>query len=246
MPLVDSFSTHVREGESVAIVGESGAGKSSVLLSVLGLLREQFEVSGKALFRDTDLLALNEIKMRAVRGKQIGYVSQNCLQSFDPLFKVGTQFYELLKLYYPSLKKADHLKIAFDLLGEMHLSHFEKLLNNNIFELSGGMLQRLSIAFALAGKPKLLLADELTSSLDAEVEEKILTLLLQRVKKQNMGFLWITHDLRLAEKFADQIIVMKNGSIVEKGETSDVIQNPKKPYTVNLLSNRPEGMRADA
>lgn len=244
--VVDSFSLQMKEGESVALVGESGAGKSSVLLSVLGLLNKNFVVTGQINFQHRDLLQLKEKQWQKIRGHEIGYVSQNCLQSFDPFFKVGTQIKELLKLYYPRILCSQLEEKIKQLLQSVELGEERNILKKYPSQLSGGMAQRLAIAFAVAGRPSLLLADELTSALDKNVEKEVMQTLIKNMHLENRALLWVTHDLKLAEKFADRIVVMKEGKKVEAGSAKEILQAPVHRYTKHLIESIPSTVRANA
>lgn len=208
--IVESVSFQLPKGKSYALVGRSGSGKSTVLHSILQLLPSDFWVQGEISYEGSNLLHWNEKQMRAIRGKRIGFVFQNCLNSFDPLFSVGHQIEEAFKLYFPKIKKSERKEKILNLFEKVGLD------GNSVWkafphELSGGMIQRAAIAMALSGSPELLLADELTSALDKKLQWQVLDTLHALVKEINFSLLWVTHDLKLAEKYADRILVMKEG-----------------------------------
>ncbi len=242
--VLNQVSFELRPGQSIAIVGESGAGKSSVLHSILKLLPKTFSARGEISFENSNLLAFSEKQMQLVRGRQISFVFQNCLNSFDPIFTVGSQMDECLRHYFPKMRKADRLVERQKLLATVGLqdSNVSSLFPH---ELSGGMIQRVAVAQALSGKPDIVLADELINALDSKLQIQTMNLLLDQVRSSGLALLWVTHDLRLARQFADKIIVMREGKIVESSAPEPLFLSPQTSYSQFLLSCLPSGSRRD-
>ena len=210
-----------------ALAGESGAGKSLTASALIGLLPERARTSGHALYHGRDLLTLSERQWQDLRGRKISLVFQNPLETLNPSYRAGTQLKRVLRMHglYKGRAQLEELFRSVGLLGsERKYPH----------ELSGGMRQRLSLLLALSLEPELLIADEVTSSLDREQEELILRLLTEKQKAQGFSLLLITHDLRLAERYADRIAVMKDGEVVEEGPAS-LLSSPSHPHTRALV-----------
>ena len=231
----------IHPGEKVALVGESGSGKTVTALSLLGLVQNA-EVSGQAAFAGregpVDLLSIPERQLRGIRGEDIAMIFQEPMTALNPLFPVGDQIAEVLELK-KGLSRADAAQEAIKLLAETGISEAARRAKAFPHQLSGGQRQRAMIAMALACQPKLLLADEPTTALDVTLRVQILDLLTVLQRRNNMAVLLITHDLNLVRRFADRIVVMENGHIVETGPVAQVFANPQHAYTRKLIASRP-------
>ncbi|MDQ2687578.1 MAG: ABC transporter ATP-binding protein [Armatimonadota bacterium] len=236
---VDGVSFHVNRGETRAIVGESGCGKSMTALSLLQLVPEPagFIDSGRILFEGHDLLDLTWDQMRAVRGKDVGMIFQEPMTSLNPTFTIGWQLREAMTIHGTSAADAD--AHAVELLERIGLKNAAGAMRQYPHELSGGMRQRVMIAMALANRPKLLIADEPTTALDVTVQAQILALIRELQAETGMAVLLITHDLGIVAEVADQVSVMYAGQIVEEAPTRDLYKNPLHPYTQGLFASLP-------
>ncbi len=218
----------IPRNQITVIVGQSGSGKSTLLKATIGLLSDDAKITeGKILFKEANLLKKN---LDGYRGKKIGVIFQNPLTYFDDYQNIEKHFYESLHTHFKYSKKQSR-KIAIHYLKQMGLE--ETILNKYPFELSGGMAQRVMIALVLCLQPSLVLADEPTSSLDVVIQKQILDYLLN-LKKQTT-FVFVTHNIQVARYIADQIVVIKEGMIVEKGNVETIFNAPKHPYTKSLL-----------
>ena len=242
-PRSNSFS--VNKGELVAIVGESGSGKSVTALSVLQLLPKQATVSGKVVFFDadghpSDLLKLSDKKINSIRGNKIAMIFQEPMTSLNPVFNCGYQVMEAIQLHQKVNKETARQK-TIELFEKVKLPEPEKLISRYPHELSGGQKQRVMIAMAMSCNPDILIADEPTTALDVTVQKTILELIKSLQQQNNMGVIFITHDLGVVADIADKILVMHKGEIVEQGFAKDILQAPQHPYTKALLACRPAG-----
>jgi len=236
---VRDVSFEVFPNETVAIVGESGCGKSALAKSILGLLPETAKIiNGSISYDDNDLLSLKEISLRSIRGKEIGMVFQDPFLSLNPTMKIGQQICEALFAHRVSSVKYAK-SICYKILSEVRIKNPEAVFEMYPHQLSGGMKQRILIAIAVVCKPKLLIADEPTTALDVTVQTQILKLLKDLQKGYNMSMLLITHDMTVVADICDKMIVMYAGEIVEMGKTQDIINSPKHPYTRMLLDSVP-------
>lgn len=232
---VDEVSFHMVRGETLALVGESGSGKSISALSLTKLApRAAQYAGGKILFNQQDMLALTERELRAIRGSQISYIFQEPMVSFNPVFTVGWQIEEALKLHR---KGIDRNAEVVRLLELVHLP--DRLAKVYPHEMSGGQLQRCMIAMALACSPELLVADEPTTALDVTVQREILNLLRELSEKVGLSILMITHNLGIVSDLADRVCVMQNGKVVEEGVTRQVLDAPQEAYTQQLMAAVP-------
>ncbi len=235
---VKNISFKLGKGEIVGIVGESGSGKSVTALSVLGLLPYPRAFHGNEssiLFEGKEIIGAKENQLRKIRGKEVGFIFQEPMSSLNPLHKIGNQIAEVLKLHR-RLSDKQLQKEVVRLLKLTGIPHPELKKEAYPFELSGGQRQRVMIAMAIANNPKLLIADEPTTALDVTIQAQIIDLLMDLRKKLNMAILFISHDLTLVRKIADKVCVMKNGEMVEQGAVREIFENPKHPYTKELIS----------
>jgi oligopeptide/dipeptide ABC transporter ATP-binding protein len=236
---VDGISFDVEAGETVGLVGESGCGKTIVALSILNLIPHPGRVvSGRVLFEGKDLLRLQPEEMRKVRGAGIGIVFQEAAAALNPVYRIGGQIADVIRLHR-GLARRDARREAVQVLGAMGIPEPEKRARSYPFELSGGMKQRAMIAIAMAGRPKLLIADEPTTALDLTVQAEITDLLRHLQDEYLMAILLISHDLELVAEMADRMMVMYTGRLVETADTKELVGAPKHPYTQGLLGAIP-------
>jgi len=226
-------------GETLALVGESGCGKSMTALSILRLVPEPGRVvDGKILFRGHDLLLLPETEMRRIRGNKIAMIFQEPMTSLNPVFRIGDQIAEVLELH-KGLSRQAALQNAAELLTQVGIPAASQRIKDYPHQLSGGMRQRVMIAMALACDPKLLIADEPTTALDVTIQAQIMELLNELKQQRNMATLLISHDLGVVAQNAERVAIMYAGLIVEAATTKDLYREPLHPYTRGLLACRP-------
>lgn len=237
---VDGVSFHVDPGEVVAIVGESGCGKSVTQMSIMRLVQTPPGkiLGGEVVFEGQNLFDLPERKMEKLRGSQISMIFQEPMTSLNPVFKIGSQMTEIIRTHQ-NVSKEEAIKIAINALEEVGIPDPEARMENYPFEMSGGMRQRVMIAISVACKAKLIIADEPTTALDVTTQAQVMELLLNLVKKHNTSLIVITHNLGLVTRYSDRIYVMYAGRIVEEGSTETIITKPKHPYTMGLLKSVP-------
>ena len=239
---VEGVSFTLERGRTLALVGESGSGKSITALSVVRLLGSTSATypSGQVLFEGADLLRADDAKLRSVRGNKITMVFQEPMTSLNPLHTIEQQIGEILELH--GTRGAENIrKRVIELLNEVGIPDPETRLGAYPHQLSGGQRQRVMIAMALANRPVLFIADEPTTALDVTVQAQILKLLKDLQSRLGMAMLFITHDLGIVRKIADDVCVMQKGRIVERGATADVFSSPQHPYTQMLLAAEPKG-----
>lgn len=237
---VRGISYYVKRGEILGIVGESGSGKSVSTTAIPGLLPANARVSGKIFFDGMELTALSQKELRPYRGKRIALILQEPGRSFDPLQNIGSVFFELYRNTEPKISKKESDERAAKILGEVGLPDPQKRLRNYPHQFSGGQLQRIGIALALAQNAELLIADEPTTALDVTIQAQIVSLLLDLKKKRGLSIIFISHNIDLVAQISDRMIVMYGGKIMEQGSAADVSQRPKNPYTQALLEALPK------
>jgi oligopeptide/dipeptide ABC transporter ATP-binding protein len=237
---VDGISYTVEEGETVAIVGESGCGKSVSALSLLRLIPDPPGriVGGRILFQGTDLLSLSDQEMRGVRGRNIAMVFQEPMTSLNPVLTIGRQLTETLT-HHLSMDNQQAFARAAELLDMVGISDPERRLQQYPHHFSGGMRQRVMIAMALSCEPKLIIADEPTTALDVTIQAQILELMKQLTRRLGVALIVITHNLGVVARYADWVNVMYAGRIIERGPAADIYRNPSHPYTLGLLASVP-------
>ena len=239
-PAVDVIDFHVDDGETVGIVGESGCGKSVTALSIMRLVPTPPGriVAGSIRFDGRDLLTLDEATMQSVRGDDIAMIFQEPMTSLNPVFTIGSQIVEAIRLHR-RLDKRQAEEEAVSMLQKVEIPEARLRFNDYPHQLSGGMRQRVMIAMALSCNPRLLIADEPTTALDVTIQAQILDLLASLQKSSGMAVMLITHDLGVVAEHADRLIVMYAGRIVEQGRVADVLARPMHPYTRGLLASQP-------
>ncbi|MGW1671222.1 dipeptide/oligopeptide/nickel ABC transporter permease/ATP-binding protein [Streptomyces sp. NPDC002324] len=237
--LVSDVTFSIGAGETVAVVGESGCGKSMTALAVLGLLPDGVDVTGgEVVHRGTDLVAGGPSAYRAVRGSGIAYIAQDALGSLDPTHTVGSHLKEVIRRHERLSGPATRARAA-ELLHQVKLHNVDRVLASYPHEISGGMAQRVNIALALAGRPKLVIADEPTTALDVTVQAEILALLRELQQSTGMAILLITHDWGVVADIADRAVVMYAGEVVEQAPARSLFHAPRFPYTAALLAADP-------
>jgi oligopeptide/dipeptide ABC transporter ATP-binding protein len=242
---VNEVSLHIAEGEAVGLVGESGSGKTMMALAMMGLLPLGARVSGEAQIESsagrsaTNLTHLTESEWRAVRGRDIAMVFQEPMTALNPVMRVGAQIEEAVRAHKPKLAKEEVRQRMLESLKRAAVPEPEARSDQFPHQLSGGLRQRAMIAMALAGGPRLLIADEPTTALDVTVQKQILDLLDRLRRELRLGLLFITHDVGVVAQVADRVTVMYAGRIVEEGPVSEVLRAPRHPYTQGLLAASP-------
>lgn len=234
--IVRNVSFQLQPGKVLGIIGESGCGKSATCLSILRLLR-QAKIQGSIQLSGKEITRLNEAEMRQIRGRQIGMILQNPASFFNPIASIGQQFVETLQSHQ-ALSQSAARSIATEHLAAVSLTHPQQLLHQFPFQLSGGMLQRVMIAIALALQPKVLIADEPTTALDVITQMQILRLLDQLQQQTHCAILLVTHDLGVIAQLADQVAVMYNGEFIEQAPVAQLFDQPQHPYTRSLFAAR--------
>jgi microcin C transport system ATP-binding protein len=237
---VHGISFTVDRGETVALVGESGSGKSITALSTVSLLGSSAEVTGSVTYDGKQMVGADDRMLRKVRGNDISFIFQEPMTSLNPLHTLERQITESLELHQGLVGDAARARII-ELMDRVGIRDPESRLGAYPHQLSGGQRQRVMIAMALANQPDILIADEPTTALDVTIQAQILDLLAELKREENMGLLFITHDLGVVERIADKVCVMKDGMIVESGPTKEIFANPQHPYTQKLLAAAPSG-----
>ncbi|MDY6011401.1 ABC transporter ATP-binding protein [Clostridium sp.] len=235
--IVNNISFSLNSGQWLALIGESGSGKSITASSIGRLLNEGLKItSGNIKLDKYDIMKLNENELRNIRGSEISYVFQDYQNALTPFIKIGKQIDEFIKCHVKDLDKETRKQMIIDTLNDVGLDG-KSVFRKYPFQLSGGQMQRVAIAQAIILKPKLLIADEATTALDAITTIKILDLLNEIKEKTNCALLFITHDLRSARKYADKVSIMYKGEIIENGSFKEIVENPKHDYTKNLFAS---------
>jgi oligopeptide/dipeptide ABC transporter ATP-binding protein len=237
---VDDVSFHVKKGQTLGIVGESGCGKSVTSLSVMRLIQKPGSIeSGKIMFKGRDLLSLPDAKMREIRGNEIAMIFQEPMTSLNPVYTIGDQIEEAVLLHQKDLDKKQARERAIDMLRKVGIPAPEKRFHEYPHQLSGGMRQRVMIAMAISCNPELLIADEPTTALDVTIQAQILDLMRKLQRDFGAAMILITHDLGVVAETCQEVAVMYAGRIVEYGTVEDIFYRPKHPYTRGLLDSIP-------
>ncbi|MDW7650194.1 MAG: ABC transporter ATP-binding protein [Bacillota bacterium] len=238
---VDGVSFNVKPGEIVGVVGESGCGKSVVSLSILRLIQYppgKIE-GGQILYQGKDLLAISEKEMRKIRGNEISMIFQEPMTSFTPVYTIGDQVSETIRLH-EGISRKEAKKRAAEMLGMVGIPRPDEIVNDYPHQLSGGMRQRAMIAMALSCNPSLLIADEPTTALDVTIQAQILELMKDIQQKVNTAIIFITHDLGVIAEMAEHVLVMYAGKVVEDASITSLFTEPLHPYTVGLIESKPK------
>jgi oligopeptide/dipeptide ABC transporter ATP-binding protein len=236
---VDGVSFAVAPGKLMGLVGESGSGKTASVLSIMRLLPERARVIGGAvLFEGRDLLSLSEPEMRAVRGAQIAMIFQEPMTSLNPVFTIGSQIGEAVRLHQHTSRR-ETLERTVEALRLVGIADPERRVNDYPHQLSGGMRQRVMIAMALACKPKLLIADEPTTALDVTIQAQILDLIRELQVRLGLAVILVTHDLGIVAQYADDVTILYAARVMEQAASDELFRNPLNPYTRGLLESIP-------
>jgi peptide/nickel transport system ATP-binding protein len=237
---VDDVSFDIMPGETVGVVGESGCGKSVTALSVMRLIPDPPGriVGGQIEFEGQNLLTLPEARLRELRGNRIGMIFQEPMTSLNPVFTVGEQIAEAVRLHQKADRRAARAR-SIDMLRQVGIPAPEHRVDNYPHQMSGGMRQRVMIAMALACDPKLLIADEPTTALDVTIQAQILVLIRRLQRERQMSVLLITHDLGVVAETCDRVVVMYAGKVVERATAAELFERPRHPYTGGLLRSVP-------
>jgi peptide/nickel transport system ATP-binding protein len=239
---VDGVSFHIEAGETLALVGESGCGKTVTSLSVMGLIpspQGMILPESSILLNGEELVGVGEGRLRKVRGNEISMIFQEPMTSLNPVFTVGTQIEEALRLHR-GLNRVEAREVGVHLLDEVGIAEPDTRFDDYPHQLSGGMRQRVMIAMALSCEPKLLIADEPTTALDVTIQAQILDLLWRLQDSHDMAVLLITHDLGVVAEVCDRVVVMYAGRVVEEGSVNDIFYQAAHPYTQGLLGSIPD------
>jgi peptide/nickel transport system ATP-binding protein len=236
---VNGVSFTVERGRTLAIVGESGCGKSVTSQAIMGLLnRRTAQITGEVWVGDEELIGASDERLRQVRGKEIAMIFQDPFASLHPFYTIGRQLAEAVTAH-ESVSKAQAKARALEMLHEVGIPNADRRIDDYPHQLSGGMRQRVMIAMALINSPKVLIADEPTTALDVTVQAQIMDLLKRLQKAHDTAIILITHDLGVVADSADEVAVMYAGRVVERGSLEDIYYRPQMPYTVGLLSSVP-------
>ncbi|WP_370632025.1 ABC transporter ATP-binding protein [Phyllobacterium lublinensis] len=239
---VKGIDLDVKPGETLAVVGESGSGKSQTMMGIMGLLANNGRVTGSAKYRGKELIGLPLKGLNEVRGVKITMIFQEPMTSLDPLYTIGRQIAEPLVHHKGMTFKQARVRVL-ELLKLVGIPEPERRINSYPHEMSGGQRQRVMIAMALANEPDLLIADEPTTALDVTIQAQILDLLRSLQQRFGMAVVLITHDLGIVKHFADRVVVMRRGEVVEKGTIKEIFEEPKEDYTKMLLASEPSGSK---
>lgn len=239
---VDGVSFHVNRGEALGLVGESGSDKSVTCFYIVRLEPQPAgrTIAGKVIFEGEDLLAKDEREMRMYRGKKIAMILQDPLMSLNPVYSIGNQVSEVFKLEASRTPQATIREYVIDVLRRVRIPSAERRLHDYPFQFSGGMRQRVVAAMAIARQPKLLIADEPTTSLDVTIQDQFLRLLREMQKQTSMGLIFVTHDLAIVAENCDRVAIMYAGKIVESGTVKEIYASPAHPHTQALLQALPK------
>ena len=242
VPAVDHIDFHVKEGEVLGIVGESGCGKSVTSLSIMGLVPSPPGkiVGGEILYGNKDLVKMSEKQMRQVRGNEVAMIFQEPMTSLNPLFTIGNQMTEAIRIHQKGWSKKKAVERAIEMLKLVGLPRAADMMKDYPHQLSGGMRQRVMIAMALVCDPKVLIADEPTTALDVTIQAQILKLMRDLNTRLNTAVILITHDLGVVAETCERVIVMYAGQIIEEAPARTIFKDPQHPYTKGLIQSVPD------
>ena len=239
-PALHDVNLEIKKGEILAVVGESGCGKTITAMSVLQLLAKNAKItSGEIIFENKDLLKLSNREMQKIRGKEIALVPQDPMTSLNPLYTIGSQLREVIKIHH-KVNREEAEKIAIEVLEKVKIPNAKERMKAYPHEFSGGMRQRVIIAMAIACNSKIIIADEPTTALDVTVQAQIINILKEIRENLQTSFIFISHDFGLVHEFADKVAVMYAGKVVESATAKELFESPKHPYTKALLNALPD------
>ncbi len=235
--IVKNISFNLEAGKILGIIGESGSGKTLTCKAIMRLLNEKkFTIKGSIRFKGDDLLKMKEGQINNILGKDISMIMQNPMTAFDPMMKIGTQIVETIRAH-TRLSKKEAYFMGMKELKKMNLKGVSEIMNSYPHTLSGGMLQRIMISIALMLRPSVIIADEATTALDVKTQSIILDE-FNKIRESGIGLIVVSHDFGVIAKVADNVIVMKDGSIIESSSVYEIFENPQKKYTKELLNSR--------
>ncbi len=239
--VLDNVSFHIKKGEVLGLVGESGCGKSVTSLSIMRLFKDTTGeiTNGEIKYNGTNLLSISESSMRGIRGKEIAMIFQEPMTSLNPVMKIGEQLMESIRLHlgYSDKQAREH---AVSMLTKVGIPRPQEIMSEYPHQLSGGMRQRIMIAMAMSCRPNLLIADEPTTALDVTIQAQILDVMKQLQAEEHMSMLLITHDLGVVAEMCNRVVVMYAGRVVEEASVYDLFDDPKHPYTKGLIGSVPK------
>lgn len=241
-PAVSHIDIEIAAGEMVALIGESGCGKSMTALSLMGLQPEDAKIEGSLMFQGKDLLGMNERQWAEYRGNRISMIFQEPMTALNPLIRVGKQILENV-LTHQKISKADAKRLVLEIMRQVGLPDVEKLYDTYPHQLSGGQRQRIMIAMAFVNNPSLLIADEPTTALDVTIQAQIMELMRQMNRETGSAVLLISHDLGVVKSLCSRVYIMYAGRVVESGDVQSVLKQPIHPYTKGLVAAIPSARR---
>jgi peptide/nickel transport system ATP-binding protein/oligopeptide transport system ATP-binding protein len=238
---VRNVSFTLEKGETLGLVGESGCGKSVSCMSILQLNPPQRTLypTGEILFDGKDLLKMNQKQLRPIRGNEIAMVFQEPMTAMNPLFTIGDQLMEALRVHDHKISKADAYDQSIEAVRRVKIPNPERILNSYPFALSGGMRQRVMIAMAMIARPKLLICDEPTTALDVTIQAQVLDLMNELKAETGMSIIFVTHDLGVISEMADRVLIMYGGRVCEEANVDELFTQPRHPYTIGLIDSHP-------
>jgi len=233
--ILKNISIDLHNKEILSILGESGSGKTSMAKSIINLHREaKTLISGEIIYKNKNLLQLNDKELEKIRGKNISYIFQDPNTHLNPLLSIGYQINETI-IKHRILNRKLSKELTYEIINDVGLNSPRKIYNMYPFQLSGGMKQRVLIAIAICCNPEIIIADEPTTSLDSNIQRKVVELLINLCKKKSISIIWITHNIHLAKYVSDSIAIMLGGKIVEYGQKKEIFDKPNHPYTQDLI-----------
>ena len=239
---VKDISFKVKKGETLGILGESGCGKSVTCMSILQLnpTRTTSYPQGKILFEGKDLLKAGKRELQEIRGNRISQIFQEPMTAMNPLYTIGNQMMEELRIHHPHMEKADAYRQCAEELTKVGIPNPDRIMSSYPMTLSGGMLQRVMIAMAMLNRPELLICDEPTTALDVTIQAQVLDLMNSLKKESGTAIIFVTHDLGVISEMADRCMVMYGGKKCEEAPTEELFDNPHHPYTKGLINSHPD------
>ncbi len=244
--VLHGVNVELKAGTTLGLVGESGSGKSVTAMSIMGLLPKPYGkiTEGEILYHGKNLLELNDVEARAIRGKAISVIFQDPMTALNPVYRIGQQIEEAIEIHRPELNKTERYELAVSMLDSVKIPLPEKRMNEYPHQLSGGMRQRVMIAMALVCEPEILICDEPTTALDVTIQAEILDLINELQQEKGTAVIFITHDLSVVAEMCDDVAVMYGGQILEFSPVLDIFDNPKHGYTKRLLGLMPSHDKA--